>query len=389
MKKIISFSFITFCIVMNISCTDYSYRIKTILNTSYEHKIIASRDNYPVIDLRTNYFSDICILFHHRIPSKQIKKFFEWTDEEFNDKLSVLLEKNLIKPHEEHGYLPTFMIISLEDGQKLKSTARKVSTEAVPIISEHYPEVRKIYDTLKGFKHLDFSRSSLFILSDVLLDAWQINDIERLFLKKERTLRNGKNYYLSIQESRREQNTEAFGIYGNTYQTFGELVFGLYGNTRTAGTNFLTITELELLQWFGMEKTDDVIQFKTMLLRKLVKLAEIPNYEIKDQLKQGYEALNLIRNKKLAIPVIYPEDNRKLLEMKNLITENLVQLLENNRAFLLEHYNNSPYSQEVTPEEYLIWWYHFFYTELTELLITRTIIQKPISGTFSYIVKLK
>jgi len=304
-------------------------------------------------------------------------------------RIEILVREDLVKPDEDYGYLPTCLIITLKDGRELSKTAHEFAGEALPIVLKHLPDVIKKYDELEGFKEIPFSGASLLILSDVLLDAWQINDIERLFLKKERTPRNGMNYYFSFQEKLKDQNVEAFGIYGNAYRTYGNLVFGLYGNARNMGANFMTISKNELTEWFGMDEQEDIRKFMGNLLQELVRLVENPGYKIKDTFQTGFEKLNMMNSGKLSIPVIYPGDNKKLIEMKDLVTNDLLQFLEEKKPLLQESYNNSIYAEEVTLEEYLIWWYHFFYTELTEQMITQTIIQRPSTGVISYIVKLR
>ncbi len=374
----------------------YCQEIAKILESKYESKMISSGKNYPTISLRRNNLDDISILLHHRIPVEDIKKHYNWSDSIFQTKLEMLLKQDLIKKDKEHDYLPTAMVITLQEGEKLKKDSKIFADSVSEMIIEILPEIKKEYAKLKGFKHIDFSRASLFILSNVMLDNWQINKVENTFLKAERTSRNNMNYYFSFQEKRNNNKREAFNIYGNTSGMYGNIfslvlgramIFGLYGNER-GGINFNTLTKKQLQEWFGMEETENIKSFKKELLRKLLKLSNNPNYKMQDTYKQGFNKIDMMEENILTIPVFSLSDNKKLNKIANLITNNLIDLFEKNRDILEKNYQNSSYYNEITFEECFIWWYHFFYTEVTEILISKDYIKRPATGVFPYIFKI-
>ena len=174
----------------------YCQEIAKILESKYETKMISSGKNYPTISLQKNNLDDISILLHHRVPIEDIQKYYNWPDSLFQTKLEMLLQQDLIKKDKEYDYLPTAMVITLQEGEQLKKDAEIFADNVSEMIIEILPEIKKEYAELKGFKHIDFSRASLFILSNVMLDNWQINNVENSFLKAERTSRNNMNYYL-------------------------------------------------------------------------------------------------------------------------------------------------------------------------------------------------
>ena len=49
-------------------------------------------------------------------------------------------------------------------------------------------------------------------------------------------------------------------------------------------------------------------------------------------------------------------------------------------------YMNSRYAEEITFEEYLIWWYHFLYSEVTNQPERKGIISIPRTGITTYAV---
>ncbi len=386
---------ILICLLLLFSSA-YSQEIKTILESEYEAKMISSGKNYPSISLRKNNLDDISILLHHHVPIEDIRKYYNWSDSIFQTKLEMLLKEGLIKKDDKYDYLPTTMVITLQEGEILKEEAKIFTDSVSDMIIEILPEIKKEYTKLKGFKHIDFSRASLFILSDVMLDAWQINNVEKTFLKAERTSRNNMNYYLSFQEKRNNDKREAFNIYGNSSRMYGSILsivigkamnFGIYGNERN-GVNFNTLTKKQLQEWFGMKETESINPFKKKLLRELLKLSNNPDYKIRDTYKQGFNKIDMMEGDILTIPVFNLRDNKKLNKIANLITDNLIELFERNRNILVKNYQNSSYYNEITFEEYFIWWYHIFYTEITENLISKKHIKRPSTGVFPYIIKI-
>lgn len=374
----------------------YCQKIAKILESKYEAKMISSGKNYPTVSLQKNNLDDISILLHHRVPVEDIKKYYNWPDSIFQTKLEMLLKQDLIKKDKEYDYLPTAMVITLQEGEKLKKDAEIFADSVSEMIIELLPEIKKEYAELKGFKHIDFSRASLFILSNVMLDNWQINKVENTFLKAERTSRNNMNYYFSFQEKRNNDKREAFNIYGNTSRMYGSILsifigkamyFGLYGNERD-GINFNTLTKKQLQEWFGPEETENIKSFKKKLLRKLLKLSNNPNYKIKDTYKQGFNKIDMMEGNILTIPIFSFSDNKKLNKIANFITNNLIDLFEKNRDILEKNYKKSSYCNEITFEEYFIWWYHIFYTEVTENFISKGHIKRPATGVFPYIFKI-
>ncbi|MBK5447561.1 hypothetical protein JFU18_02510 [Bacillus sp. TH22] len=84
--------------------------------------------------------------------------------------------------------------------------------------------------------------------------------------------------------------------------------------------------------------------------------------------------LNIIEKYSNQIPVFTAVDLSILNEIANTISEDLILLCKENEKPLKEYFASSRYSKEITYEEFFIWWYHFFYTKITEELIKQGII---------------
>ncbi|MDF9589908.1 RidA family protein [Bacillus tropicus] len=208
----------------------------------------------------------------------------------------------------------------------------------------------------------------------------QINHIEENYLKKKRPLRNKKRYYYAIQEQELA-DIEAFGMYGNTYLDLGEVQIGLYGNSRYSTLNLITANNEIFEEYFQNTNTD--INYKKKLLVKGFVAAD----RQKDlHLNVVYEKLGLYQNSQPVIPVLKRTDLSTLNEIANTISEDLVLLFNENDKPLKQYFASSRYSKEITYEEFFIWWYHFFYTKVTEELIKQGVIITSTKKNQTYII---
>ena len=361
--------------------------IEKILASDYEYKMISSGRNYPTVNIQADHLGEICILLHHRVPIEEIKRHFHWSDQELQSRLDTLLKENLINKDDRFGYLPSFMVVTLGEGKRLARMGGGLEKLVTRLIISKLPEIRKRYDEIEGLREVPFQKASLLILSNVLLDNWQIRNVEKQFLRAERPLRNGMHYYYSIQEKVKGDPTEAFGIYGNMNSGYGSASVSVYGNERQ-GLNFITIEKPQLKEWFGMDDSEDIWKFKQKLVEEVLRLSTNTNAVLSEQHKKGFEKLGFIENGKLSVPIFLKGDEKRLSEIAGLITDELIRLLEKRRRELEKGYRKSAYSQEVSFEEYGIWWYHFFYTDITENLIAKGYITRPATGVFTYLNSL-
>ncbi len=140
----------------------------------------------------------------------------------------------------------------------------------------------------------------------------------------------------------------------------------------------LEIKELTLItsdnetfeEYFQNTNTD--INYKKM---QLVKGFVAADRQIDLHLNIVYEKLGLYQNSQPVIPVFRSTDLSILNEIANTISKDLVLLFKENDKPLKEYFVSSGYSKEITYEEFFIWWYHFFYTKVTEELIKQGVIR--------------
>lgn len=299
--------------------------LSQIASRTYKWGFISSGNNFPDFTLSPDSLRLLLISLHLNITADEFCKTYNWDKKEYQEYLRIFKDKNLIS---ETGGIshPNVMVISDQDGQEMFSAAEPVAVKISDALILHLDTIKDLYRRSDISSRVPFDSISFFILSDVLLDNWQIDNVEKEFLKKERPLRHGKNYYISLMQNSRPQR-ESFGIYGNDAN--GEIM--TYGNNRY---NFRNERE-------KAEAKKNVILFRT-------------------------------------------SDQRIFQDLATSFKPALIQILNDNRSYLESKYLKSKYSKEVSSEEYCIWLYHFIYTRVTDILAQNKYLKIPVSGNFYY-----
>lgn len=380
---------------MGISC-GYKPDMQKIAQSEYEISMISAGDNRPAIPyqkMKDDGWIEFMALLHHQADMDDIKSRLNWSDKELNDRVRTAIEYNYITRDKSGRYRPNLMVISRKDGAELQALAKEAAEPMSKKIISKMEEIQKRYNTLDAFKNIPFEDASLLILSNVLLDNWQIGAVEDQFLKSPRTPHHGKNYYYSFMEKAPGEETEAFGIYGNMVLRFNNidnLLVNVYGNRRK-GPDFqclINATGNDLKEFFGMPDGESVPAFKKKLVDIVLQKAADPGMPLNEKQISGFNTIGWMHGPNLCIPVLEKDQYMALRDLAAVITPDLLETLADNRAKIRRHYNNSIYSKEITPQEYTIWWYHFFYTAVTNTLIKKGFITVPASGNTFYMIKL-
>jgi len=78
------------------------------------------------------------------------------------------------------------------------------------------------------------------------------------------------------------------------------------------------------------------------------------------------------------------KDNKVLTEIATEYLPELLSILEQNRKYSEKIYKKLGYSNEITFEEFFMWWYHFIYTQATDIMNTNQLLKVPEGGNFIY-----
>jgi hypothetical protein len=126
----------------------------------------------------------------------------------------------------DHKIEPSVFISTKYDGEKLYKYAKPISKDIAERIKQKLPEIQQKFSETEISQKQSFAEWDFFVLSDVILDNWQISSVERDFLgASARPNRHGENYYAAISELITDR--EGFNIFGNQYGKFC-----VYGNNR-------------------------------------------------------------------------------------------------------------------------------------------------------------
>jgi len=333
-------SLVLLSILFACGCSNNQKSSRDLLNnifiSHYRHSIISKGDNLPDFDRKKDSINLFLVALHERIGPKEFQKKAGWSDEMMKEKTQFLINKGWLV-NDDEGLRPSVFIVSDEQGKELYKYGIPLATEIAQSIEKEIPVIREKYKATVLSDNWDFDSMSFLILSDVLLDNWQIMEIEATYLKKEnRPRRHGKFYYASIMENA-DIAYEPFGIYGNQYGKINDSTYlSIYGNNR------IIINE----------SLKNNSAFRDSIFRVALKLT--------------------------------PEVYRFFEEIAMDYRPKLLKILNENTDYSRKVFEKTGYSDEITFEEFFIWWYHFIYTSATNILAKGNCLKIPVGGNFYY-----
>lgn len=311
-------------LILHLVSAQKNIDINSFFNIKLEYGMISKGNNFPdfYVDKDSSNFLLFCL--HENIPIDSFKMKTNFDDNKINGIISFLISKNWL--HKVNSlYKPTVFIASDNDGKALYEYATPISNDIIEAIKNNLPEIKTLFAKTDISKSQNFEKWSFLILSNVLLDSWQIDDVEKHFLKQDkRPERHGKNYYYSIMEHT-GYDKETFGIYGNQMQSKDDRTFSVYGNNRKNNTS-------ESIFHHEVSSHDDGIFSETAA-------SFLPK---------------------------------------------LLNVLEKHKAYSETVFKELGYSEEISFEEFFIWWYHFIYTQATDKMEKEGLLQIPETGNFYY-----
>ncbi|WP_422860411.1 hypothetical protein ACOKFD_06000 [Flagellimonas sp. S174] len=340
MKRVLHIFWI---VVLVFSCKESKEIAESDISNDWEFKMISRGDNKPNFNPNKDSLKYIPILLHKGYNLKQIQSYFQWTDEEFNVHLNLLSQADFIKKTTDNKALASVMIIPINEDKKISEYLKPITDAVTKEIEVNIDSIKHKTQQIECMKDFNFKDISLLILSNVLLDNGQINNVEAEYLGKERPKRNNKNYYASFQEKPIDSDYEALGIYGNQVEMKQGFALCRYGNQR--------------------------------YLQEVVEL----NKEIEKQYA------NITDTSSFKYPVITPDCNNGLMNLAGFFKPKLLKVLNHYDSMIREEYNKTLYKKEVSYEEYFIWIYHILYTDITNQLIENGHIYIPKEKVAFYI----
>ena len=380
MKKsivIILFVFLAAC--------NHKKDIPEILLNEFDIKVISSDNSAPSINLDEDHLKEMLVLLHNNFSAEEIKKYFQLTDELYNEKINKLFGEGLVKKVDDRKFIPTCMVISIDEGKEIKKFADSLGREMSSIAIDRIAKIKEEYSKISSFKNFSFEETSLFVLGEVIHNHWQMNAIEERYIKSFPPHRGASRYYLSIQEVNAAAKTQPFGIYNDKFVDYGGYVLGIYGN-RKFEHDFMSQTNDDLVKYFGLNATDKITDLKKVLIEELVKQQRNPKYVVSKNHLNGFANLNFMKDGKITIPVVAKEDNKKLYGLASIITNDLINYLERNRPMFVKMFLNSAYKDQTSFREWFAWIYQFIISETVNQLIAKGYIKTPTSNNACFVL---
>lgn len=311
-------------------------QLDEIFSKSYRHYIISKGDNRPDFDRKKDSLDLFLISLHNGIAAEEFSKKAGWSDAKLQSNINFLIEKGWLGLKNE-TLTPTVFIASESDGEMLYEYAKPLAEAIAGSIAGEVPSIRSKFRAKGLDAKCNFESLSFLILSDVLLDNWQIMDMESAFLKQQnRPERHGKYYYAAIMEYS-GGGFEPFRIYGNQYGKIDDSTYlSIYGNNRIIANGKLNYDKV----------------FRDSIINNSLKLTP-ELYNLFDEISADYR----------------PQ---------------LLRILEDQREYSMKVFRQTGYSEQIRFEEFFIWWYHFIYTSATDILAGKNLLSIPAGGNFYY-----
>lgn len=322
---------VVMAVVCIVSCSSERGRtLDDIFNSTFRVYQISGYDG-PKIDIRKDSLTQFLVALHYDIPMPEIESSLAWSAETTKENIEILIKNKLLTKKGTY-YQPAMGIITSERGNAMEEKAQQVAHEIADSIISRLPEIKRIHDESHISKRHDFRDLSLFYLSNVILDNFQIQQVEEKFLNQERPLRNGSRYYLAIVEDDKVRETEPYGIYGNRGLLWNDSIgISVFGNKRLKSN----------VGW--------------------------DNYQDKN------------------IHVFDAHDTELISStMPEAFLPTLLDVLNRNKPHFEDIYRELNFENEITFEEFFIFWYHWIYTETTDILVEKDIIWLPQNEMFYY-----
>ena len=243
------------------------------------------------------------------------------------------------------------------------------------LIIENLDTIKTEYYKINAFKDYPFQTASLFVLSNVMLNEWQLPAISSLLYNKTDSPKR-YNQELDFYSSK-------LGEYKHVIKKLGKYYYGLYGK-ETGNTNFITINKEELQSIFAIDAAN-VDKTKELLLDKLIRYSEDDNFFLDENLVAGFNELGLMQREIMSIPKLNVNDREALYGLSAIIENDLLNLLENHLPGLKEDYSKSDQTSKKPFNDHFKKWYMSILSQTTENLIELGYIKVPTPRNFNFI----
>ncbi len=350
-------------------------------SAEFETKFISRGNNFPAVNVNQENRARLLFLAASGASAGEIRAQLGMDEAAFDARVQELIDAELLRRVD--GELSPRVAVMTRDSvaahMRVDPDLVAAAADFVIDAADDAQDVSAV--AAPGF---DASSVSLLVLSNVLLDNWQINAVERDVLHAERPLRAGARYYMALMQKADGAETEAFGIYGNNVSRYmSGVVVSIYGNNRTPKHNIINTSR----QTLGLAENANREQ-------RHARITELA-YAYDELRRGGSPTVDLTPLKtlgwigpggELRAVVLAAGASGVFSDFAERFRPAYVELLGAELPALRAAYAASPFARQITFEEYFMWWYHLFYTAVTDTLIANGRIALPPGGNVSYIM---
>ncbi len=382
MKKFIGF--LTLFLFL-ISCTS-KQDPSDMLSTESKFEIYPQEVKSSILNLNQKNLREIILLLHNRIETEEIVDHFKMKKDDYDLIINTLYGQGLLKKSTDGKVIPACMVVNSENEKEIKKYTGEFGSKIAEIIIDRYKKIRDSNKLLPEFAKDSFDDEALFVLYNVLLDKWQIKNIEEKFLRAEPPQRSGERYYLLIHQKSDEVLENQFTLLGNWYVDYKDYYFCTFGDVWNKD-NFADISRDKLISDFGMSKSEDDTTFKKHLIDNLVNSIKGSLHSAPLDYFDSFTKYGIVKNNRLKLARITKDENKALFEMAEIITTDLTNYLDNQRPRLVKHYLQSVYKEETSFREWLFWIYKYVIAETANKLIEKKYIKITDNNLFNYVIE--
>ncbi|MEM9618704.1 MAG: hypothetical protein AAF936_12150 [Pseudomonadota bacterium] len=373
---------ILFALVI-VACSS-SGSLDAINEREFETKVISRGDNFPPFRFGDVHAGKVLVLVKEGVAESEIREHKFADGVEGAPTLDALIQHGFLIRDDSGSLQPRAAVMTIAEVSKHMPVDAGIVEKTKEAILSYAPHAFEVVAALDGFSHLHREQYDLFLLSNGLLDNFQIGNVEAQVIESERPERAGGNYYLSIQEKDPASPYEAFGIYGNNTGSYGNYILGVYGNQRNSQTNFHRMRE-------KLYPDETPIDDEVLRDRRNELVQALGNVwadeAVSEENLQTLAALGYVtRGGVLATPVLTTANYSAFSAVVNEFTPILVGILREHAQDLRNVYAASPYANEISFEEYFMWWFHLYYSAVTDALVEEGEIHIPAQGVSTYLM---
>ena len=235
--------------ILLVSACSHKKEISDILQNKFEVRTLSNDFSSPAIDLDKNHRKEILVLLHDKYTPAEIKEYFKLSEINYNMCINDLFGEGLIKIAPDGEFVPSCMVINLDEGNKIKKTADSLGREMSLIAIDRLQKIKDMYQKIQAFKNIPYAEASFFILGNVVHNYWQFQNVSEKFIKADPPRRGANKYYLAIFENKVENNSEPFDLFANRFQRIGSYIYCRYANRFSDADSTITPNKLnELLK---------------------------------------------------------------------------------------------------------------------------------------------